>query len=411
MQKTFQISLRNLKRNQKRTVITITTIMVGVIASMLAKGMINGTLKAITENVTRNSTGDFQIHAKGYQEAIDIAPLHLTIEENSTLEKTLKTKYPSALWARRINFGGLLYPNEQKSAIFQGIGIEPEKESEVCSNIKNCIVSGQYFSGNDTHEAIISKELAENIGIGLNAKIMLVGNDRNDFFNMIQLKVVGYIESMLPGVSKSIVYVPLQAAQEFLDMGGEYSELAGRTANLKESKLVVKDIKEILTKDNSMNYEVHSWNEIMPFFENIIELQKIISNVVIIIFFLMVTVAIVNTMLMTIFERINEIGMMRAMGMKKKSVLKLFLTESLLIGAFGGIVGIVVSAIILIILNIVGIKFYPPGTNLSTIIHPGLNIFDVIEIFSFALISSVVASFYPSKFGASLNPLTAIRNE
>lgn len=401
-----KLALRNILRNKKRTIITISTIFFGVFASLMARGMIGAVQHSITTSVTKSVMGDFQIHAEGYLKSVEAAPLNMTIDDGHKIFNILDEK--KVKYSKRINFGGLIYPDEERSTIFKGTAIDPVKELEVCPQLTSFLVEGRMLSDDDIYEALITKTLAENLGLTIGSEIILVGKDRNDFLSITDMKVVGIIEPFLPGIGNKLVYINIEAAMEFLDLYSESSEIVAATDRLQDSEIVFNEIKAAISAEN-MGVEIHFWDEIGKMFKKIIDFQKIIANIITIIFFIIVTTAIINTMLMAVLERTNEVGMIRAMGMKSRKVVGLFIIESLFLGFFGGSAGVLTATILTTVLNILGIKFVPPGSNTAVMLKPYFSIQAALLILIIAILTGIIASFYPSLYAGKLKPANALR--
>ncbi len=410
MKQSVKIAFRNITRNRKRTLLTLITIVMGVYFTLMAKGMLTAVKSSIVNTLTKSVYGDFQVHAAGYVKALEALPLHLVIQENSEIERKLQELPGEIKFTRRIHFGGLLYPDEERSSIFKGTAVDPQKELRVCPGLTDFLVEGRFFSTDDIYEVILSKTLAENFDLRLNSMVTLVGKDKNDFLNVTELKVVGIMDMNIPGADKKIIYTNIKAIQEFLDMQGEYTEIAVGSSELAQSKIACENIKSQLDRENP-GFEVHFWDEIGKFFRTIIDFQSLISNIIAVIFMIMISAAIVNTMIMAVFERVNEIGMMRALGMKKKKVIKLFLLEAFSLEAVGGLMGLIFATIVINILNIVGLRFKPPGSSFFITLHPGITWQTALLIYLFVIAAGTAASLYPAVIASRLKPAQALRVE
>jgi putative ABC transport system permease protein len=410
MKQLIKIAIRNITRNRKRTLLTVITIVVGVYATLMAKGMLTAVKSAIVTTLTGSVYGDFQVHAAGYVKALEALPLNMVIREKSEIERILQDLPGELKFTRRIHFGGLVYPDEERSSIFKGIAVDPQRELAVCPGVTDFLVEGRFLSTDDKYEAIISKTLAENFNLRLNSMVTLAGQDKNDLLNITEVKVVGIMDINFPGFDKKFIYTNIKAIQEFLDMDGEYTEIAASSDELAKSKIAYENLKAQLNKKN-LGFEVHFWDEIGKFFRTIIDFQSLISNIIAVIFIVMVSTAIVNTMIMAVFERVNEIGMMRALGMKKKKVIKLFLMEAFSLVAIGGLIGLSLATTVINILNIIGIRFKPPGSSFFITLHPGITWQTALLIYLFVIAAGTIASLYPAVTASKLKPAKALRAE
>jgi putative ABC transport system permease protein len=153
----------------------------------------------------------------------------------------------------------------------------------------------------------------------------------------------------------------------------------------------------------------NTWVDVSAFFVGVMEKQNVIIFALCLIFYCIVICSITNTMMLTLFERKKEIGTMMAIGIKSRHVIQLVIMESTIIGFIGSLMGILLSAVLIVILNKVGLSYQPPMGIDSVTIYPLINPKFMIFSFLLGIISSIAGSIYPAGKILQVNPIEALR--
>jgi putative ABC transport system permease protein len=156
-------------------------------------------------------------------------------------------------------------------------------------------------------------------------------------------------------------------------------------------------------------YEVHTWQELQPFVRDVIRRQRFVLGLISAILFVIILTGIINTMLMSVFERVREIGTMLAVGVRRRQVLRLFLLEAMVLGVVGGVGGVALGAAIVGVLGAQGIPVENLGTAGTTFIRPELDLPFVGMAFAVAVVGAVLAAAWPAWKASQLNPVDALR--
>ena len=164
---------------------------------------------------------------------------------------------------------------------------------------------------------------------------------------------------------------------------------------------------KIMNKNNKPSFEVHPWTKLSPFY-NIIKMLDVMNIAIQIILISIVLISILNVMIMSVYERIKEVGTIAAMGTPPSTIVKLFLTEGLMLGIFGAIIGSIVSTIIVKVLYMMEIS-YAFGKQSSLILQPTLGLTEVLVVSIIVIIISLIASVSPAIKASKLDPVEALR--
>ncbi|MCG3173320.1 MAG: hypothetical protein GMKNLPBB_01498 [Myxococcota bacterium] len=407
MKQILMLSIRNITRNKKRTAITLTAVFMGIFVIVLVRGLLSGLHSSFITNITENMTGDLQIQRAGYLEATESIPLKLNIELNPAFEQALKSAPEVRGWAPRIRFGGLI-SNGKDSAMFIGMAADPAREMQVTPKVAEQVIEGRYLEPADPNGVLLSKELGNSLNLKIGDEVTILANSLEGAMNGRDLVVRGFLKSSLPNAPRKILIMNIAAAREMLFMEGRATEVTLDLTSPEAGDTRREAITAAL-KTSGQDLKVYSWRELTPFFVDIMSLQNFIFNIIIAVLFLMVLTGIANTMLMTVFERTREIGAMMALGMRRATIIRLFLSEALVIGIIGAAAGIFAGSSVVLWLGRRGIEFTVPGTNFPLLVHPKLVPIVFVYAVVFAIACSLISAAYPTWRAGKLTPVEALR--
>jgi putative ABC transport system permease protein len=213
----------------------------------------------------------------------------------------------------------------------------------------------------------------------------------------------GTFASVTPN-DRRVGFVSLGLAQRLLRMEGRVTEYALSLEKGADPAAVKRALEQRLGAD----YEVHTWEERIPFITDLVETQTRIFDVVSNIVLLVVLLGIVNAMLMSVLERIREIGTMLAVGMRRRNIAQLFLLEGVVLGAVGGVLGVGLGLVLVWWMSTAGIELPAPGARVASVIHPSVEARFVLRVLASAVLGSALASIIPARRAAALRPVEAL---
>ncbi len=404
--KTFQIAGRNIRRDFRRTAITIITIVIGVFVIVLARGILKGFQNETKVQVIESRTGDIQIHKAGYRETLNILPLDLSVRLDDVMKLVSSVDGIKEV-SGRILFSGQLTTLEESSMLL-GKAIDVEKELVVCPKLKDCIVQGEFLTPKDKNAIVLTKDLFTKLHVALGDSLTLFATSKEGAINATELVVKGVFVSTMPDSSNKLGFIPLKTAQELLLMDGIVTEVVLKTEKNCNINEIVSEMKNRKSADE---LEINTWQEIEQGFIRAMQNQDFLSVMVSMILFIIVFSTVMNTMLMVVLERTREIGTLMAIGYKKKHILSLFLLEGAIKGLMGGIIGSILGAAVVSILNTTGILFSRPGTEQGAfVLRPEIDSGILVLAILFSLGAAALASLYPANRGASMDPVESLRS-
>ncbi|MDD4505694.1 MAG: ABC transporter permease [Sulfurospirillaceae bacterium] len=411
MNNIFKISYRNLKRNGRRTLLTASLITIGVVF-VLIYAALSGSFKSYTVGqITDSLMGHIQIHKKGYVASVDNLPLdrNLNAKMLEFIEPQLKENALIESYSYRIKFGAM-FSNFTSTTNIRLNAIDPQREFKTLP-----LLEGRITDMNVTFkpgEIIVPELLIKGMDVKIGDTIVLVANNKNGSVNGINLKVAGIVGQIMgPGGRDG--YIHIEDAKKALRMNNdlEVSEIVIRLKDVEKLKIAEKSLQPILEKVNKEGksvFEIHTWEKLSPFY-NIIKMIDIMNISIQTILISIVLISILNVMMMSVFERVREIGTIAAMGTPPLTIVKLFLCEGLMLGVFGAALGSVLSSGIVYILNIVKIT-YSFGQQSGLELAPKLSLGEIGSVSLVVILISLVASISPAIKASRLDPVEALRS-
>ena len=409
----FQIAFRNLMRYKRRTLLTSLLITLGLLMVILFSGLAGSFKAMMVGQITDSNLAQMQIHKKGYVSSIDTMPLNLTLDSKSykNIEKILKENPDVQAYAPRIKLSAML-SNFTETTNVRLNAIDPEKEIEVCPNVGERMK----FSGQapdillKSGEIIIPEKLAAGMKIKMGDPVVLVANNKDGSVNGLNFTVAGIIESILGPQGKE-GYMHIKDAQSLLRMEKpEVIEIALRINNFDKLDMVYTDLEsslaKFINKKGKPAFEIHTWEELSPF-SNIARMIDFMTITMKLIMIAIVLISILNVMMMSVYERVREIGTMSAIGTAPGKIMGLFLAEGLSLGLISALAGNIIGIFGIYILNIYKIRF-AFGRMDNLLLSPTISFSELVWVSAIVLLVSVFASLQPAYKASKMEPVDAL---
>lgn len=377
------VAMRNLKRNRKRTLLTIIVVVVSTMGMTFGLSWIEGEKDLFLET-GRRGTGDVRITALDY----DLRSKSLDLESNishSQAERAVGELSMEVVGTGRIRFGGLVYFGEESEKA-SGTGIE-ERDNEIIG-FDRFIYEGEFLKKDD--EILIGERVRRKLGLKLGDEVALLTATWNKSLYSLNYRVAGFYKMDNTRLNKSF-YITLGGAQNLLDMEDRVTEYLIYSRGDEER------IKEELTSSMGEEVLIKRWDEI-GVNENFSKILPVVQGIFLILFSTLAGFSTSNTMLMVVFERRREIGILKALGMREGEIRRLFLLEGFLMGGTGSLLGVVIGGALAIYLGRVGVDFgdmleaFTTELNIKGVISPRLTLTIVILSLSVGLFTSIVAT-------------------
>ena len=402
----LRLAWRNIWRHRRRTLIVVLSIGATLAMMMVYDGTVAGFEQAIYGNAIKVLGGNIQVHASGYSDQPEQSPL-LPLPDPQAVLAAVRKQPQVVAASLRINTSGMA--TNREGAFGVGIvGIEPDKELPV-SMIAQHVTAGRYLNPDDQDAVFIGQGLASAMGVSVGDRITLVGRAAHQQMRNRTMTVVGIYNVGLADVEKRSVYISLKEAQDLYGMNGQASEVIITLDKLGEEPAVMAALRPLLPE-----YEMSSWQTNYPDLQQAISTKSGVMNIFSVIILIIAGIGILNLLLMAVFERTREIGLMGALGMKPRQISYLFILEGALMGVVGVIFGVALGVLFNSLLGQVGIdysQFSSVSTYMALIsgkVYPTLGLNNLITRVPTVLIIAVLASLIPAHEASQSEPAAAL---
>jgi ABC-type lipoprotein release transport system permease subunit len=327
----LKLAWRNIWRNSRRSLLTLTAIAFAVFVAETMKGMQVGTFEFNIEHTLRFFSGYLQIQREEYS---DFPSPSKSFRVRREISAALDREKDVVGYAPRITGSALVgYKGNSYGAML--IGVSPHAEEKTFEFTKR-IVTGRFLQNDTSAEVVLGEGLMRNLHARIGEKIVILAQGRDGSMGNMKFKIVGAVRMGSSEIDKKILFIGIAAANEMLAMHGAVSYIAVRLSSL---GVVGKVQKRLQEKLNDTKLRVLSWKEIIPQLEETLQMKAAGTFLIELILFIIVGFGILNTLLMSVMERHFEFGISLSIGMKNGKLASLIFLEFillLLVGLFAG---------------------------------------------------------------------------
>jgi putative ABC transport system permease protein len=397
------LAMRSVLRQGRRTMIAIGAVSFGVVAMILAAGFIEWLMEGMRESTIKSQLGHIQIVRPGYVERGTSDPFGFMIEGEDATRAQVESSPGVKVVAPRLSFNGLASKGENTFA-FLGQGVSARAEAVLSSSVT--ITRGRNLSPDGVNEMILGRGLAVNLEANVGDTIVLLTTTASGNINAIEAPVVGLFNSVSKEYDDSALRMPIALAQQLVKVDGAQQWLV----LLDNTDTTDAKIAELRKQLPGSSLELVPWYQLADFYNKTKDLFASQVNVVRLIILLIIVLSISNTLSMSVMERVSEIGTCMALGLTRQRILRIFVSEGLMLGVVGGGLGVVVGCLLAVGISAVGIPLPPPpGMEQGFDGEIRLTFGIVAQAMGVAVISSFVSSLYPAWRASRMNIVDALR--
>lgn len=397
------LAWRNLWRNYRRTLIMLIAIVIGVWAMIAFSALMRGMLDEMVNAGLRALPGEVQIHHPEFRD--DPSVVNSIDEPKDALLAALNSA-PVEAWTARIKVPGMI-SSERDNRGVQLLGVDPDGEIALGFDTGD-IVEGRFLESAGDQGIVIGRKLAERLETELGKRVVIMSQDPDNEIADRGVRIVGIYRARLAATEELNVYLGRDTLQKMLRIDSQISEVAITGNNYK----TVDDWWQGIADAAGDRVETQPWMVLDPYLGTILSIQGTMNLIIMIIIFVALSFGLVNTLVMAVFERVREIGLMMALGMRPQWIMYQVLLESLMLLTLGLLIGNVLAALTVIPLqggmdlSIVGEGMEMYG--MSTTLYPKLAAQDMLMSTLVVLILGLVASLLPAWRASRYNPIQAL---
>ncbi|HKL86726.1 MAG TPA: FtsX-like permease family protein [Treponemataceae bacterium] len=380
-----KLGIRNLIKHKRKTLLTLLTISLGFSCLLLAKGYSNYCLWGLRESIINGGTGHYQIFKSGFKANTDDDSFSFLIQDYKKIIRDFSSLPGVKFVAPRLSFTGILSSEGQTTTVV-GYGGWLDEEKGLTSF--STISKGSFPRTNEPYDILIGGGVAELSCLDISDEATLSVAMPSGAVNAMDFQVSGIILNQLEEMENTFALIPLETAQNVLDVQDSVDTFIIMLLDTDLMDSLSEDINTICSRHG---LEWRRWDEIVPYYSGAAEFYSSAMNIALIVIVSIVIFSIINSMLMSVYERIREIGTMRSVGTTKGQIVRIIHAESVLLGFFGCLIGLGVAVVVAAIVNSLGgIPLPPPPGN--TRAYKGLIFLEYSDALKFSLSFILVAS-------------------
>ncbi len=404
----FSLAWRNVWRNRRRSVLTVLAIALGLTFNIFMRGIGDGFHEQMVDNSVRAEIGHIQIHHSGYH---DDPALNKTLPDLQGVEQAVRSLPGVRGYSFRVLGSGLASTADNSGGV-EILGVDPAQERTV-TTIQNAIVQGHYLTNDVERSILVGDRLASRLKASLGDKVVLMVQAADGSMGAQLFRVAGIFRSGAPEMDEGVVFILRSDAESLFALGDRVSEVA----LLLGSSHQVPTALETLRKDfRGDPIEILPWWQVQPFLQQFIQIDDAFFYIIVLILFVVISIGIMNTIMMSIFERVREFGVMMALGTKPRQIIRLVVEEALVLGLVGIVFGSLLGSALTLYFARQGIDLSSFSAGAAALGITSSRVFSELTVANLlysnlAILAVVVlVALYPAFHAAGLRPVEAIRH-
>jgi len=400
----FKMAFRDLGRNRRRSFFSALAVGMGLAMLLLLASFLKGEMSIAIESSIRLQSGHLQVRAKSYDESKTSLKWEDLVENPDQVAAQIASLAPVRVATPRLFASGFVSTGNESAGV-RIYGIDPLSEAN--APYREGLVSGEFLVPDDREGVLIGQRLADKLGLKVGDRISLSVNTSNGDVDEQPFVIRGIYTTRTSGFDSFTVFLPLAKAQTMAQAENHASTIFVLLKDSAQTGAVVAALQ-------GSAYQVLTWEKM----NDLIIQTETLANSYMSIFYLIVlgitATVIVNTLIMSVFERTREIGILSAIGMKGRRIMAMFLAESALLAIGGILMGLMLGGLVVAYFTQYG--FYIGNMGLTGVligdtIYTKLTLQDTVTLTGMAFVVTLLAGLYPAVMASRLEPVEALRAE
>jgi len=401
MLQAFKLAYRNVGRNKTRSLLSSLAVGVGMALLLLMVSVLEGEMTGALQNTIRLQSGHLQIRPASYDENKISLKWEDLIADPEQVAAKIEALPQVTVAAPRLSASAILTLSNDSKGV-QILGIDPESEAN--KPFRDGMLSGEFIKADDREGILIGNILAEKLNLKVNDKVNLLVTTSNGDVNEQPFTVRGIFTTRTPGYDESTVFMPLAKAQAITVTENHASTIFVLLQNSEDAEAVAQALQ-------SNNLKILTWREQNQF---VVQFEDYANAFFIILYLIVLGITatvVTNTLVMAVFERTREIGILSAIGMKSGGIMAQFLAEAVLLATGGVIGGLLIGGAIVTYFTVYGIyigDYGITGVLFEDRIYAHLTLANTVTLAIVTYVITLVASLYPARLAARMEPVEAL---
>ncbi|MDD3058933.1 MAG: FtsX-like permease family protein [Sphaerochaeta sp.] len=414
----LELAAKNLLRYKRRTLITSIAIAMGLMMYIFVDSLLMGANLESMRNLQWYETASLRIHKASYWEERMFLPVESSIEDPEAVLDLLAQKGITATERTVFAADMILYQEdfgEDGNMTVQVTAINPETDFSVY-RFKDTLLEGRFLQKGEMDGVVLGSWFAEDIGAKVGYWVTFVTRGKGGFYEAFDMQIVGIVNCPNPNVNRTLVMMDKDAADLYLAMEGAVTSIDILLPQKSDLDSVSKTLQADLASIDPQ-LRVFTWEDLARDYLALLEAKQGGTGLILFLVFIIAAVGVSNTMLMAMFERMREIGMMRALGMKDRDILFSFLFEAGGIGLVGSLVGILLGVLANLYLVNVGFDFgfvfrdMDIGFRVQNVMRGAWSIATIAKAFFSGIGLSMLVAIFPIRRALKLDIPTCLHHQ
>lgn len=401
----LRLALLNLRRNPQRTALSLAAILVATTVVTFLEAVNDGWMNDLRENFILSYNGHLQVHKAGHMASgeladyiADPAPIVAALEDNPRVRA----------WSPRLEADGLASVAGANVGVHI-IGVEPTRERHV-SRLREMLVGGRCFAPDAERRVVLGHDVAATLGVEPEDQLVLTSQSPQGELRAELFTLCGVIRSGSPHIDRLFALMPIDTARDFLAMEGGVTHIAVRAHHHAAVPALATRLENSLAEDG---FEVQTWQDIDPMVSQWVRFSEAYGLIILTIVVALTIAQVSNTMVMSVYDRLPEFGLMAALGTRSGQLFAMVGFEALVLVVAGGLLGYAAGAGV-VAATAGGIDFSALAGAfefffMEPVIHPRLTHETAARVAVSLAVAGVLGALYPAWRAARLDPLEAMR--
>lgn len=402
-----KLAWRNVLRNKRRTLLSATAIGIGVATIIFTDALMIGWKDLMIKNATSTYMGEAQIHQKSFRQMFETDK---TIPNHTEICKKLDNESKVKNWSSRTQSFAMISSAANSYSIAVS-GVDPIKERPI-SKIDDNIKLGEFIQKDDKNSILIGSKLADILEVELDDKIVLtVANAETGDMSQDMFRIRGIFDFGIREMDRNMAFISLKASQELFGIGDKINEIVILFNNLNlKDKIELPFWNELRENDE---IAAESWLQLQPELGAVLEMIDYSIYILGAILFLVVAADIINTLFMSLYERMYEFGILRAVGTRSFNLGKLILLESACLALISSIIGIIAGFLVTFYFSKRGIDY--SGTEFVNVsmdfVYPVLKLKQFIIYPIITICFTIITGLYPAIYATRIKIAKTLKDQ
>jgi len=401
MTQAFKLAFRNLGRNKSRSLLSALAVGVGMALLLLMVSVLEGEMTGALQNTIRLQSGHLQIRPESFEEGKISLKWEDLISDPDQVAQQIKLLPQVTVATPRLVASSILTLSDESKGV-QILGIDPDSTAN--QPFRDGMLAGEFIKADDREGILIGNTLAEKLHLDVNDKVNLLVTTSNGDVNEQLFTIRGIFTTRTPGYDESTIFMPLAKAQAITGTENHASTIFVLLKNSEDAEAVAQALQ-------SNNYKILTWREQNVFITQFEDYANAFFIVLYLIVLGITATVVTNTLVMAVFERTREIGILSAIGMKGSGIMAQFLAEAALLATGGVIGGLIIGGAAVAYFTVYGIyigDYGLTGVLFEDHIYAHLTLQNTINLAIVTYVITLIASLYPATLAARMEPVEAL---